>query len=397
MPGPYVIRTAPTKSNDGMSYLATFYPDGTEVQFARQVPVELDRTWSGVDFPLVAGKLYREQGKLLMPYPVTTDSIELISDTGRQKVHSGRAENVASGDYEIYAEGHAPSGHFAAWQLFPVEHDTDLNVPHAVVSGVVRLHFRRAAQAHPGEAGESSDAPKGSGQRRAQLTVAIGPNDFTPGDRQIRIEVGEEFYRREVRIMGKKVETRSRESAEDWVVGRIPNIGLGPLNSASMGIVLSSKVASVTGRVTDRSNEVAPYAPVWLETMGLPPDPALIREARLTARQVQAAVVGEVVHNPNFISERDQRLQQLASLRSLSRINGAVAAACTTSTREIGTKTSSTCIGRGTLFVVEHQVVSGEPFRGSAFPMGDGNRRNYQIRTDMELQILAIGKCCGLA
>jgi hypothetical protein len=65
------------------------------------------------------------------------------------------------------------------------------------------------------------------------------------------------------------------------VVGRIPNTGLPPQNVVSMSVVLSSRVASVTGRVTDRPNEVAPYAPVWLETMGLePPDPALVREAR---------------------------------------------------------------------------------------------------------------------
>jgi hypothetical protein len=195
MPGPYVVRTAPIKSNDGMSYLATFYPDGTEVRRARQVPVELDRTWSGVDFPLVAGKLYRVQGKLLMPYPGTTDSIELISDTGRQKAHvDGQGdyvfENVAPGDYEIYAEGHAPSGHFAAWQLFPVEHDTDLNVPMPlcpVLSVSLSDEQHKRIQAKQVKV---LMRRKDLDKEGPQVTVAIGPNDFTPGDWQIRVRCG---------------------------------------------------------------------------------------------------------------------------------------------------------------------------------------------------------------
>jgi len=87
-----------------------------------------------------------------------------------------------------------------------------------------------------------------------QVTVAIGRMTLRPAIANPR-GVGEEFYAREVRIMGRKAETRSREPAEEWVVGRIPNIGLGPLNTASMGIVLSSKVAS-DYRPRDRSRQI---------------------------------------------------------------------------------------------------------------------------------------------
>jgi protocatechuate 3,4-dioxygenase beta subunit len=287
MPGPYIIRTAATKSNDGMTYLATFYPDGTEVRLARQVPVELDRTWSGVDFPLVGGKLYRVQGKLLMPAPGFTDSIELISDTGRQKARvDGQGnyafDNVAPGDYEMYADGRSPTlGHFAAWLLFQVEHDTDLNVPMPfcpvlAISISDEQHKRiQARQVKVVMRRHDLD------QEGPLVMVAAGPNDLAPGDWQIRVEAGDEFYAKEVRVAGKRAETRSRSSAEDWVVGRIPNTSVPPQNIVPMGVMLSSRVASVTGRVTDRPNEVAPYAPVWLETMGLePPDPLLVREAR---------------------------------------------------------------------------------------------------------------------
>jgi hypothetical protein len=51
-----------------------------------------------------------------------------------------------------------------------------------------------------------------------------------------------------------------------------------------MSITLSSRVAAMTGRVLDKTNEPAPYAPVLLETIGLdPPDPQVLREARASA------------------------------------------------------------------------------------------------------------------
>ena len=66
-PGPYVVRTAPTQTKDGTKYLASFYPEGTEMKFSRTVTVELERTWSNVDFPPIPGKLYRVQGRVGMP------------------------------------------------------------------------------------------------------------------------------------------------------------------------------------------------------------------------------------------------------------------------------------------------------------------------------------------
>lgn len=204
MPGPYVVRTAATRSLDGVSYLATFYPDGTEVRLARQIPVELDRTWTGVDFPLVGGKLYRVQGKLLMPEPGFTDSIELISDTGRQKAHldaqgSYVFENVAPGDYEMYADGHSPLGHFAAWLLFQVERDTDLNVPMPfcpVLSvSISDEHYKRIQPKQVKVTIRRKDLDK----EGPPIVVGAGPNDIVQGDWEIKIEAGDEFYPRDVR------------------------------------------------------------------------------------------------------------------------------------------------------------------------------------------------------
>ena len=102
------MRTAPTRLNDGTTYLATFYPEGTDMRYVRPVPSELDRTWANVDFPALPGKLYQVKGKLLMPTPGFTSAIELISDSGRQKTSVNEQgdfwlENVAAGNYEFFA------------------------------------------------------------------------------------------------------------------------------------------------------------------------------------------------------------------------------------------------------------------------------------------------------
>src|SRR5262249_31113575 len=81
VPGNYIVRTTSVKLNNGASYLASFYPEGTDMRYVRPVPAELDRTWTNVDFPPVPGTLYRVKGKVLPPI---AKSIDLISDSGRQ-------------------------------------------------------------------------------------------------------------------------------------------------------------------------------------------------------------------------------------------------------------------------------------------------------------------------
>ena len=35
MPGPYVVRTAPTSLNNGMTYVASYYPEGSDLKYVR--------------------------------------------------------------------------------------------------------------------------------------------------------------------------------------------------------------------------------------------------------------------------------------------------------------------------------------------------------------------------
>jgi hypothetical protein len=284
MPGSYVFRTAPSKQNDGASYLASYYPEGTDLKYVRPVPADLDRTWTNVDFPAIMGKLYRVQGKLLMPSPGFTAAIELISDSGRLKSSVDAQgnfafDNVAPGNYEFFAEGRSQLGHFASWLLFLVEHDSDVNVPMLVcpplfvsIADEKNKHIQKNAV-------KVFMRRKDLDKEGPAVPILEGRNDLAPGDWEITVNGGDEFYPRDVRVAMIRAEKRSHDSAEGWVVGHIPDTTV--TSGVPMQIVISSRVSSLSGRVLEKTNEPAAYAPVLLETLGLePPDPQILREVR---------------------------------------------------------------------------------------------------------------------
>ena len=115
-----------------------------------------------------------------------------------------------------------------------------------------------------------------------EVRVAEGANNLAPGDWEIRVITGDEYYAKDVRVATVRAQKRSHDTAEGWVLGQIPITSL-PVG-VPMSIALSSRVASLSGRAMDKTNEPAPYAPVLLETLGLdPPDPPIQREVRAGA------------------------------------------------------------------------------------------------------------------
>jgi hypothetical protein len=287
MPGAYVVRTAPSRQNDGASYLASFYPEGTDLRFVRAVPAELDRTWTNVDFPAVPGKLFRVQGKLLMPTPGFTTGIELISDSGRQKVSVDEQgnfvfENVAPGNYEFFAEGRSQLGHFSAWQLYLVERDSEVIVPMPLCPVLNVSISDEKYKRFPRNSIKVVMRRKDLDKEGPEIPVVEGGNNLAPGDWEIRVITGDEYYAKDVRVAMVRAEKRSHDTAEGWVTGHIPLSTVPAIIGVPMQISLSSRVASLSGHVLDKTNEPAPYAPILLETLGLdPPDPPMLREARV--------------------------------------------------------------------------------------------------------------------
>jgi hypothetical protein len=289
MPGSYIVRTASSKQNDGASYLSTFYPEGTDLRYVRPVTAELDRTWPNVDFPPVPGKLYRVQGQLLMPVPGFTSNIVLMSDSNRQEAKvddqgNFAFDNVAPGNYEFFAEGRSQLGHFSAWQLFLVEHDSEVKVPMPMCPvlnvSILDEHYKR----FPKNTIKVFMRRKDLDREGQEVPVKEGANDLAPGDWELRIVTGDEFYPKDVRVANVRGQKRSRETAEGWVITQIPITVQPQTVGVQMQIAISSRVASLSGRVMDKTNVPAPYAPLMLETLGLdPPDPPIFREARAGA------------------------------------------------------------------------------------------------------------------
>jgi len=283
-PGPYVVRTVATETKDGMSYLASFYPEGTELRLSRTINVELERTWSNVDFPPVPGKLYRVQGRVIAPSPGMVNSIDLISDSGRDKASVDTQGNflfdhVSPGNYDLFAEGRSASAYYAAWQPVTVEHDTEVNAPMFACGGV--MVFATDEQRKPLRPSDYKVTLRRRDPDKEGAEVLVRQTrttDIAPGNWEILVSPPEGSYVRDMTVSDRKAESRSKSAMEGWVLGRLGN------NPNYIRITTSSKTAAITGRVLDKPNEPVPYAPVFLETMNLePPDPPIVRQARAGA------------------------------------------------------------------------------------------------------------------
>lgn len=278
LPGPYLVRTLAVQTRDGMTYIPSFYPEGTETRLARAIPVELERTWPNVDFPAIQGRLYRLTGRINMPVPGMASSVDLISDSGRDKAPLDGAgnfvfEHVVPGRYDLYAEGKDRGMCYASYQPVTVDRDmqiaaeltrcgrvlVDYNQRKLIRDNSVSVKMRRKDL--------DQDGPI------VQLRTSTG--EMAPGNWEISVEGAADWYPQSITVQGRPAQSRSQDSAEGWNLATIGS------NYNMIRIVVGEHPASITGRVTDKPNEIVPYAPVFLETLDLdPPDPAVIRESR---------------------------------------------------------------------------------------------------------------------
>jgi len=258
-----------------MTYIPSFYPEGVERRLARLIPIELERTSTNIDFPAIPGKLYRVQGHVSMAVPGSANSIDLISDSGREKVGLDSQGNfvfdrVFPGPYELFVEARDRGTCYAAWQPVTVDRDMDVvaqltRCAMVIVdpNGAARKQLRdKNVQVTLRRRDLDQDGPP--------IPVKSFTTELPPGNYEITVNAGGSGYASEITVQGKPVPFRSaaRFSSGYNVVQ----------------ITISTLTASITGRVLDRPNETVPYAPVFLETLDLdPPDPPLIREGRTAA------------------------------------------------------------------------------------------------------------------
>ena len=276
-PGRYYVRTAARVADDGMSYLATFYPDSSELTTAHQVQIDLEHTATDINFKPTQGKLYRITGKLVAPPPIPATSIDLISDAGRVSAPvagdgSFAFDAVAPGPYEIYSEGRNPAGHFAAWTRIVVEHEMEISIQMyplypAYVS--VTDEVKRPVRENVVSIRARRKDLDGEGPPQ---TLRLSRTELAPGNWEIEVITPADMYAVSVTAQGTRAASRRPRVAEGWNLLTLGN------GYNQIQVSVSTKTATLAGHVTVRPNEVAPIAPVFLETLDLdPPDPPILR------------------------------------------------------------------------------------------------------------------------
>lgn len=123
-PGTYLVRTAPTFSEEG-SYLPTFGKETLDVESARPVELEVDQLVNNMDLRPFKGRLVTVSGTVTPEYPNVPHpppipiTVTLATDTGRHSIVTLDAfqfPGIVPGPYEIYAEAPADNNPIVSLQ-----------------------------------------------------------------------------------------------------------------------------------------------------------------------------------------------------------------------------------------------------------------------------------------
>ncbi len=276
LPGSYVVRNAAKQFEDTLSIVPTFYPDGNQIGQARTVEIDLEHSAQDIDFSPAQGRLFHLAGRLNSYAARQSGVVELISDTGRTT--TGVEQNgafsfdaVAPGTYELFSQNQREAG----WTRILVDRDheglrldmTNLGPTRMVVTdqdgkrldtGTMSLFARRKDL--------DADGPV--------VPVLDGRTLLAPGNWELAVSAATAFY--PMAVMNYQL------GAANPPAGRAD--GWNPFMSTGnqvIKVVLSTRPASVHGRVVFSVNNPAPEVPVFLETLETNPDePPQVRTTR---------------------------------------------------------------------------------------------------------------------
>ena len=280
-PGDYYVsatlRTGGQEVTDPMGepsgYAATYYPGTTNVAEAARITLAVAQENTGVSFGLIATKLVRVSGQVLTSAgsPATNGLVMLVpaGANGRpglaaQQGGSGnsidqtgffRLPNVAPGRYQLQARSGAREGEFARMDLVVgaenVEGLTIVTAPGAVVSGTVISDTGEPFDFKPSQLqiGTRAASPDTAGIRQGPAGFRLG-DDWSFSLRNItdsvliRAQAPQGWTMKSVIVNGDDI----TDMPTEFPAGQTVN---------GMQIVLSKKVTSLTGQVTDsRGNPV---------------------------------------------------------------------------------------------------------------------------------------------
>jgi hypothetical protein len=148
-PGRYLVRSAAKQFEDG-GYAPTFSKQSGTVEEAQPVEARLDELTDDANVRVLPGALLSLSGSIFVT-PSQTVTVTLASDMGRETAVTSsefRFDNLAPGQYELFAETGSRSGIWGAYTQLVLEHDrTDFRL--ALTPGQDTLFYVRDDSSKP--------------------------------------------------------------------------------------------------------------------------------------------------------------------------------------------------------------------------------------------------------
>ncbi|MGB9454756.1 MAG: carboxypeptidase-like regulatory domain-containing protein [Bryobacteraceae bacterium] len=123
-PGRYLVRSAAKQFEDG-GYVPTFSKQSAAVEDAQPVEARLDELTDDATVRVMPGALLNLSGSVLVT-PRQSATVTLVSDMGRQTFPTSsefRFDNLAPGQYELFAETEPRSGMLGAYTQLSLDRD----------------------------------------------------------------------------------------------------------------------------------------------------------------------------------------------------------------------------------------------------------------------------------
>jgi len=261
-PGNYFVRTAAKRLDEETSVLPTFFRDVGPVEEAREVAARIDEDTPDVNIRPLPGRLWRLSGQVANPNVAVT-SIVLTSDMGQAGSTSAGAfafDHLAPGTYELTAEGWM--GRYPVFGYRRINLERDLEGVQLDLRNPPQLYI--SAQDQAGNRVESGRFTLLTRRRTVAGPGAVEPFkpggyvDLPPGRWEVAVTTDASLYPVSLTING------VQGAGDVWNEAEL-------LGFTRVAIKVSTRPATLRGRVTASQSTPAVGAPVYLEPLDVEP------------------------------------------------------------------------------------------------------------------------------
>jgi hypothetical protein len=260
-PGKYWVRSAAEKLEDGTGWLPTYATQARESRDARIYQVNADAEATDIDISPEPGTLFRVGGRITCDIPQALEAVTVVlsSETGRRRTQTGcaadyRFEDVAPGQYEVFASVNGTDGPHAGYTELYLDHDSDAVNIQVLQLPIVEIEVRLAGRS------TAPDIPVHVIGRRQDLSETEGMREIVgsrialaPGHWEFRAEVPAGDF---VESIGNLYTVPRRivraERPAEWF-----DVFIEPHARSRIRITVSDQTGQIGGRVTADGQAVA--------------------------------------------------------------------------------------------------------------------------------------------